>query len=160
MKKVGLVLCLSLAMISFLISGSANAQPVRNPPPMPRVEDELKPYLKTSPLVVVGKVVEINAATSRREDAAQWQVAMVKVSQTLKGDPRQEVLVVFAASNDRTWHDSPKLTVGQESIFILHNFMFTQPNKIRGGIFFSVLTESQVQPMSRLKLVKRLLRSK
>jgi hypothetical protein len=40
---------------------------------------------------------------------------------TPKGDPNEKMLlVVFPSTDDRTWAESPKFTVGQVGIWLLH----------------------------------------
>lgn len=55
------------------------------------------------------------------EHDPQWQAATVQVASALRGGtPGQTVTVIFAASRDVTWFNSPKLKTGQDAVFIAH----------------------------------------
>lgn len=61
------------------------------------------------------------SARESSEHDPQWQAATVQVATALRGGtPGQTVTVVFAASRDITWFNSPKLKTGQDAIFIAH----------------------------------------
>ena len=58
---------------------------------------------------------------SYSEHDPKWHVAAVKVITPLRGaDKDATVMVIFSASRDIMWFNSPKLKAGQESIFIAH----------------------------------------
>jgi hypothetical protein len=55
------------------------------------------------------------------EHDPEWQVAMVRVTSAMRGTQNGTVIpVVFAASRDITWFNSPKPKVGEEALFIGH----------------------------------------
>jgi hypothetical protein len=55
------------------------------------------------------------------EHDPEWHVASVRVLTPIRnGDQGAVVSVVFPASRDIAWFNSPKLTVGEEAIFITH----------------------------------------
>jgi hypothetical protein len=58
---------------------------------------------------------------SYSEHDPKWHVAAVKVITPLRGTDKDTiVMVIFPASRDIMWFNSPKLKAGQESIFIAH----------------------------------------
>ena len=75
-----------------------------------------------------GKVEEVRPLTTddRNREAAgehdpEWQVATVRVVSPIRRARENEtVLVIFPASRDIVWFNSPKLKVGDELIFITH----------------------------------------
>lgn len=59
------------------------------------------------------------------EHDPEWEVATVRVVTPLRGGTAgQNLTVVFAASIDITWFNSPKLKPGQDAVFLAHS-----PNK-------------------------------
>jgi hypothetical protein len=60
-----------------------------------------------------------NGPTASEHDPL-WHVATVQVNRTLCGTEPATIEVRWSASNDIAWYNSPKLAVGQQSIFILH----------------------------------------
>ena len=75
-----------------------------------------------------GKVEEVKpvATDDRKPESAgehdpEWQVATVRVLAPIRRSRENEtVLVIFPASKDIVWFNSPKLKVGDELIFITH----------------------------------------
>jgi hypothetical protein len=64
---------------------------------------------------------EKRPVTPPTEHDPDWQVAGIRVATPLQGGKEgQIVTVLFAASRDITWFNSPKLTQGQEAVFIAH----------------------------------------
>jgi hypothetical protein len=56
------------------------------------------------------------------EHDPEWEVATVRVVTPLRGGTAgQNVTVVFAASRDITWFNSPKLKPGQDAVFLAHS---------------------------------------
>jgi hypothetical protein len=88
--------------------------------------------------VVIGVVQEIRSLPDTKVDklrslangydlysehGPQWREAVIRVQETItpKGDPNEKMLlVVFPSTDDRTWAESPKFTVGQVGIWLLH----------------------------------------
>jgi len=57
----------------------------------------------------------------RDEHDPEWQVAMVRVTSKVRGAEKGAVIpVVFAASRDIMWFNSPKPKLGEEALFIGH----------------------------------------
>lgn len=60
-------------------------------------------------------------AAPATEHDPEWTAANVRVTDTLRGRvPGPVVTIVFAASRDVTWFNSPKLRVGEDAIFLAH----------------------------------------
>jgi hypothetical protein len=57
----------------------------------------------------------------RNEHDPEWQVAMVRVASGMRGAEKGAVIpVIFAASRDIMWFNSPKPKPGEEKLFIAH----------------------------------------
>jgi hypothetical protein len=88
-------------------------------------DEELQDRLARASLVVVGKVRDTRPHKSERpqpvtEHAPDWWQADVTVESVEKGKlAKDRVAVLFAASTDEFWSDSPKFTPGQDGIWIL-----------------------------------------
>jgi len=87
-------------------------------------DNELRRVLKSSPVVVSGKVVRINEVTNEdkglTEHDAEWKEAEIEVDQVLKGDAAGKILkVMYASGRDVMFFRSPKLAVGDEGIFMV-----------------------------------------
>jgi hypothetical protein len=88
--------------------------------------------LAVADMVFRGKVEEVrplevsNASTMQREREPasehdpEWQVASVRVVSPLRGAKEGTVLIIFPASRDIMWFNSPKLQRGQEAVFLAH----------------------------------------
>jgi hypothetical protein len=63
------------------------------------------------------------------EHDPEWQLAMVKVTEALRGTQNGAVVaVLFPSSSDIMWFNSPKLKPGQDALFLAHN---PQPDELR-----------------------------
>jgi hypothetical protein len=86
--------------------------------------------LAVADMVFRGKVEEVrplevsNTSSKEREPASEhdpeWQVASVRVVSPLRGAKEGMVLIIFPASRDIMWFNTPKLQRGQEAVFIAH----------------------------------------
>jgi hypothetical protein len=64
---------------------------------------------------------ERRASASPSEHDPEWHAASVQVTKSIRGGEAGEtVTVIFAASRDITWFNSPKLKQGQEAVFLVH----------------------------------------
>ncbi len=81
-------------------------------------------------MVLTGKVTEVHEFRPDHnnrfldkyisEHAPQWKLAVIQPANIIKGDHRLEKLeVLFPSSIDVAWKDVPKLSVGQQGIWIL-----------------------------------------
>lgn len=83
--------------------------------------------------------------TSLTEHDPDWHIASVRVATPLRGgDVGQVVAVVFAASRDVTWFNSPKLVQGQEAIFIAHAPMVQEQPLYRASGLTKLLQKQTV----------------
>ncbi len=86
--------------------------------------------LAVADMVFRGRVEEVRpleaggAASRGREPASEhdpeWQVASVRVVSPLRGVKEGTVLIIFPASRDIMWFNTPKPQRGQEAVFIAH----------------------------------------
>ena len=85
---------------------------------------QLMEQLAASPLVVRGTVVAVGQPQQQRfisEHDPFWTAAEVTVAEVLKGSSPGKLTILFPSSIDVHWYQSPKLRVGQNSIFILRS---------------------------------------
>ncbi len=92
---------------------------------------ELRARIQQADVVLLGRVTAIREmpaaalATEKQgplsEHDPMWQQAVVEVQERIKGleGETRRISVRFAASTDIRWFRSPKLTVGEERIFML-----------------------------------------
>lgn len=100
--------------------------------------------------VVRGVVTQVDAKTGLPGDEAQWRRALVTVKQTLKGPAAKSVRVFFIGSTSTAYDYAPKLTVGQEGVFLL--------TRGTGALReLTVLSDFDVQPVSALNDLKAML---
>jgi len=96
-----------------------------------RRDRPVRERLEVSALVFRGTVESVRplaagAGPSNKEPAGsehdpEWQVAMVRVVSPLRGGKAGDtVAVIFAASRDIVWFAAPKLSQGQDAIFVAH----------------------------------------
>jgi hypothetical protein len=90
-------------------------------------DDSVRARLADAELVVAGEVRSVRPfeAANRRspvtEHTANWWIAEIAVTQSLKGTVRQNtVAVAFPNSRDVMWADSPKFKEGDQGVWILH----------------------------------------
>ncbi len=132
-----------------------------------KTKEPLNDAVKNAYSVVIGVVQEIRSLPSTKidelrklangydlysEHGPQWREAVIRVQETIttKGDPNEKtLLVVFPSTDDRTWAESPKFTVGQVGIWLLHSAaqapMQLSEDRAR------ILLESETFDGSRLK---------
>jgi hypothetical protein len=97
----------------------------------------------------VDRVVDSSAVDPRdSEHNPQWQVATIRVRETLKGSPASTVDVWFPASRDVMWVDAPRFAAGQEGIWIL------QSGPLAGRL--TALGRWDFQPAAELPRLRRL----
>jgi hypothetical protein len=107
-----------------------------------KADQSLRDRLTAAQLVVTGKVTSVrpvpppavaaaeaalNAGEGSRvsEHDPDWHEAVVQVDTVEKGrlaaSANKTVTVVFPASKDVLWHQSPKFRAGQEGVFVLNS---------------------------------------
>ena len=103
-----------------------------------KTKKPLNDAVKSAYSVVIGVVQEIRSLPDTKikelrslangydlysEHGPQWKEAVIRVQETIttKSDQNEKMLlVVFPSTDDRTWAESPKFTVGQVGIWLLH----------------------------------------
>jgi hypothetical protein len=88
-------------------------------------------HLTTAQVVVTGKVASIRKVprppgSPISEHDPDWRQAVVDVESVESGLPVKQVAVLFPASRDVRWRQSPKFTVGQEGVWILHQHQMAE----------------------------------
>ena len=69
----------------------------------------------------------------RDEHDPEWQVAMGRVTSAVRGTQNGAVIpVIFAASRDIMWFNSPKPKQGEEALFIAHRPQESETSLVRG----------------------------
>jgi hypothetical protein len=121
-----------------LAAGAVGVPRATHPASKLRTRD-VQQRLATADLVVVGRVTAVRLPPSHRssrggaapprskplppvsEHDPEWRDAILDVERVAKGsDARKQVIVRFPASHDVRWFRSPKLSAGDEGVFILH----------------------------------------
>lgn len=130
-----------------------------------RVADEtLFRRLDGARWVVVGTVVSAGPARvpariapEITEHEPDWWIARVAIRSVEKGTGSPgEIEVLFPHSDDVAYYRNPKLSPGQESLFILHEDQM--PKRSRGLAGLTALDPLDVQDLRQLDRVRRLLR--
>jgi hypothetical protein len=115
-------------------------------------------------LVVVGAVTDLGPGPEQRneietEHAPDWRQAYVKVHGVLKGKaPEQGIAVVFPASLDELWIESPKPRPGETGIFILQRNQSEKGQRSLRVPGLTALDPLDVQPVAMLDRVRRILK--
>jgi len=87
-----------------------------------------------------------SSTAPRSEHDPEWQVAAVRVTAPIRGgDVGQVVTVVFAGSRDIEWFNAPKLSAGQDAIFIAHKPSAAEKLTLRGAGADAIVEQQAVQ---------------
>jgi hypothetical protein len=89
---------------------------------------------------------------SKSEHELVLAPATVQVTAALKGAAKGSINVLFTPSGDERWLRSPKLTVGEEAVFLIH--AETELKLPKGNY---VLNPLDVQPLDQAAAVKALI---
>jgi hypothetical protein len=126
--------------------------------------------LASAETVVEGRVLRVSAPEERGQTtglraAAPRSIsehdplladALVEVHETLKGHvPNEAIIVPFPTSRDIAWRDVPKLSEGQEGVFVLHTDQSVM-GLAADELFAPYAID--VQPVERLEEIRELLR--
>jgi hypothetical protein len=126
-------------------------------------EEELQARLRRATLVVVGKVRDTRPHKSDRrqpvtEHAPDWWQADVAVESVEKGKLAKDVVIVlFPASSDEFWSDSPKFEEGQEGIWILQRNQKERGWPVMREPGLTALSHLDFHPRSESNRIRRLL---
>jgi hypothetical protein len=126
-------------------------------------ERHLAERLADSILVAVAEVTETQPTPFdiRWRNAPQWAIASFRNVEVLRGQPTENMVVLFPTSGRPMWVRSPRLTKGQRGIFLLHRPTDWPPLPNLGptltSAVFTALDPADVQPESQRPLVEKLL---
>jgi hypothetical protein len=83
----------------------------------------LRARVTSAALIVTGKVVRIarSRPTARSEHDPELATATVEVTGAIKGAARGQIAIEFSQSGDERWLRSPKLSVGEQAVFLAHS---------------------------------------
>jgi hypothetical protein len=105
----------------------------------------LERALNSARLVISGAVIGITAPEGRQmimsQRDPQWKLAEVRVDETLKGKTdNKTVQVLFPSGNDVMYFRWPRLTVGEEGVFLIQQadsltVRLTHCNNVASGPF-------------------------
>jgi hypothetical protein len=129
-------------------------------------DEELQARLARANLVVVGKVQETRPFKSERpqpvtEHAPDWWQADLAVDSVEKGRWAEDhIAVLFPASTDEFWSDSPKFTQGDEGIWILQRDQNERGWPVMREPGFTALHSFDFQPRGEIQRVRNLVGSK
>lgn len=149
-------------------------------------DSELREHVADAALIVTGKVVSISRVESNEgggptsrskgvrkttrvsEHSANWNEAVVEIASVDKGHTeKRQITVRYPSSNDVAWAKAPKLDVGQEGVFLLHEAEGAEKSSLTGGSKvargqgnFVVRHASDVLPAEKTSEVIQLIDSK
>ncbi len=123
--------------------------------------DSLKAELKRAVLVIKGVVNESDIREKENnalesEHNPEYRKALIQIQTVLKGQTTaKQVTVYYSGSDDVMWSNSPKLSKGQEGIFLLQ---LRQGPSIFPARGYTVLDKRDVQSPNNLETVRSLLK--
>ena len=129
-------------------------------------ERRLAERVSAATLVVAGAVAEIGPGPEPRqrvetEHAPEWAEAVVKVHEVLKGKaPDQGIAVLFPASLDELWIDSPKFAPGQTGVLILQRNQDEKGWPVLRVPGLTALDPLDVQPVEMLATIRKIIASR
>jgi hypothetical protein len=126
-------------------------------------ERHLAERLASAMLVVMAEVSETKPTPFdiRSRDAPQWATARFRNVEALKGQPTENMVVLFPTSGRPMWARSPRLKGRQRGIFLLHRPPDWPPLPNLGpaiiSAVYTLLDPADVQPISQRPLIEKLL---
>lgn len=126
-------------------------------------ERHLAERLASAILVLAAEVREIKPTPFdiRSRDAPQWATARFRNVEGLRGEPIENMVVLFPTSGRPMWARSPRLNKGQRGIFLLHRPPDWPPLPDVGpnltSAVYTLLDPADVQPNSQRPLIEKLL---
>lgn len=122
-------------------------------------EASLLTRLREAELVVVARVATVRPSSQRgrirlTEHHPQWRDAVLVIREALKGERSGRLTILFPGSVDVMWRDAPRLSPGQEAIFLLS----PAPAEFTDRRALAVVQPLDVQPLSELERIRTLLR--
>jgi hypothetical protein len=149
----------------------ANDLPRQTPDTLKRVvalqrqaihRDSLVAELSKATLVIRGVVTAIEVEARRNpaiesEHDPDLRRAVISIQEVLKGKiAAKQVTVYYSASEDVQWHRAPKLSKGQQGIFLLSSGQLPESIRVEG---YTVLDKRDVQLVTSLPDLKVLLKN-
>jgi hypothetical protein len=125
-------------------------------------EKDLQRRIANAELVVVGKVrsvdkPQISVAQRESEHNPLWRQAVITVQSIEKGRfSKKTVVIWFPSSQDVMWYKSPKFSVNQERIWILHKYQ-TEALPIEAKEAYTALTQDDLHPIPELGRIRHLI---
>ncbi len=123
--------------------------------------DSLQVELKRAILVIRGVVIESDIKQKENparesEHNPEYRRAIIQIQTILKGqNSSKQVNVFYSGSDDVMWSNAPKLSRGQEGIFLLQLRQGPSIFPVNG---YTVLDKRDVQPAGNLPTVRDLLK--
>jgi hypothetical protein len=91
------------------------------------------------------------------EHDPQWHEAEIEIEEVVKGDvPEARTVVLFPASTDVMWYRAPKLTPGQQGVWVLHDEQIPESVASAFPSVFTALDPTDVRPREELEHVREL----
>lgn len=88
----------------------------------------------------VERVERLRERTPVDEHDPQFEVALVRITSPIAGTDRRAVVpILFAASRDIAWFNSPKLRPGEDAIFIAHPPRDNELAMLRSSVAFDLV---------------------
>jgi hypothetical protein len=120
----------------------------------------LRRHLNEADVVVTGKVLSIKQRKTPlshgiSEHDPDWHEAVIQVESVERGKaPSKRLSILFPGSRDVQWYQSPKLTVGQEGVFVLHR---RQIGELKAE-YYAVIDPLDFHPQQRRERIRALLK--
>jgi predicted transcriptional regulator len=124
---------------------------------------DLQRRIAQAELVVVGTVRGIDDVPMTRKQGISehdplWRQAVITVQSVEKGKlPEKTVVVWFPSSQDVMWYKSPKFSVNQEAIWILHKHQ-TEALPPEAKEAYTGLDQDDIHPVAELNRMRRLVK--
>jgi hypothetical protein len=126
-------------------------------------DSELQSRIAKSNVILSGRVSDIRPINSSivSEHDPDFTLAVIKVDEVIKGNLSKEIQTLFSNSYDVSWHNAPKLRVGDYGIFFLR-----QKEKIQNANVeaYTLLNRGDFQPINPASIhdldrIKKLVKS-
>jgi hypothetical protein len=124
-------------------------------------EEDLAARMVSASSILVGRVTAVSPpfAPAASEHDPEWAAATIETDCVLRGDRPATAEVAFPTSQDLAWSASPKLTVGQEGVFLLQPVALPPWNgHIPTSVPYVVSDARDVHPLSERDHLSTLVR--
>lgn len=126
-------------------------------------DKNLQRRIASAELVVAGKVRNISKPRITRkrgisEHDPLWRQAVIEIKSIENGTfSKKTVIVWFAGSQDVMWYKSPKFTVNQERIWILHKYQ-TEALPVEAKEAYTALAQEDIHAIGELSRIRKLIK--